>query len=274
MRALWLLAALWTGTALAEDLVILSVADIYPLMPPPGAKHWDPAPVVAAVQASPTAFTPKDVYALVDAEVHPEVIKAVAARAALFYDPKWRPLAAQAADARRGQPATTVTVDEKNFVELFEFFNDAKNEITAAEARVGALGTRRDDESQSMFERRSRAHQEALVKARGPFEGRIEATTFSVSLPATVVERDGCKRSVASIPLEAVSFDLFRTGMGTRAASNPVTLVGTPTVDSAQFTTESPRRFEAVGRCGTTGTRLRMTLKRTWDGQWSGSGGF
>ncbi|MEZ5247637.1 MAG: hypothetical protein R2707_21300, partial [Acidimicrobiales bacterium] len=56
-------------------------------------------------------------------------------------------------------------------------------------------------------------------------------------------------------------------------ANTPVEVSGT-SLDSARFTLESPKRFEAVGRCGTTGTKLTMTLHRTWDGKWDGQGGF
>jgi hypothetical protein len=272
MRALLLLAL--TAAAPAEDgITITKLEDIYPLLPPPGATKWDPAKVVEAVHASDYEFTPKHAYELVDRQVHPEIVKAVCAKAALFYDPSWKPMSVIAAEARRGQPAQTIPLTNADFVRLFEFFNDVKNELEAAEGRIGPLQAQQSSESVSMFERRARKRDEDLTRARGPHEGRIEATTFDLTLDATTADRDGCSRAVAEVDLSNLSFDLFRVGMGVKEVSNPVT-VKSSSIESARFTAESPRRFEVLGRCGTKSTRLRMTLVRTWDGKWSGAGTF
>jgi hypothetical protein len=108
--------------ARADDVVITQVADIYPKLPPEGAKAWDPAPLVQGIYASPFEFTPKHVYELIDASVRPEVIQAVAARAALFYDPGALPLGTLAANARLGQAKQTLTLDERSFAILFESY--------------------------------------------------------------------------------------------------------------------------------------------------------
>ena len=276
MRALLWLSIL-TSAAPAEDgdggIVITKLEDIYPLLPPEGATKWDPAPVVEAVKASDFEFTPKHAYELIDREVHPEIVQMVCAKAALFYDPTWKPLHVTAADARRGQPAETLSLTESSFVRLFEFFNDAQNDIAAAEGRVGPLTAQQASESGSMFERRKRKRDEDLARARGPHHGRIEATTFDLTFGATTAERGGCSRAVSEVDLSSLSFDLFRLGMGVRDVSNAVA-VKSSSIESARFTTESPRRFEVLGRCGTKGSRLRLTMARTHDGQWSGSGTF
>lgn len=258
----------------APGPVINRVEDIWPLLPPPGTKTWNPQPVVDAVNASPHVFTPKDYYACVDHAVPADITKAVAARAAVFYDPSALPLTTLAANARRGQPAQTIPVGASDFTVLFEFFNDVQNDLTEAESHAPPDTPQAPSESQSMYERRMRARDEALVQARGPFEGRIEATTFQVDLPASVVDKDGCKRSYAVVDMSVIPIDLFRVGMGTRATTAIVDTRSSATVETARFTVENPRRFEVVGRCGTTGTKAHLTMKRTYDGKWSAQGGF
>jgi hypothetical protein len=254
-------------------IVITKVADIYPVLPPPGAKSWDPKPLIDAIKVSPTVFTPKDVYELVDRKVRADVIQPVAAKAGLFYDPTARPaISDQQIAARAPAMKQTVTYADGQFVQLFEFFVDRKNDLAAAETRVGPLEPQKGTESQSIFERRARSHQEQVVKAKGPPEGRIQNTTFVVTLAATVSERDGCSRAVAVWDGAAVSLDVFRLGMGTTKASTAlVQLTNSPTVEKAQFTLENPRRFEILGRCGTTGKQGRVTMSRTPEGVWSGT---
>ncbi len=279
----WFLAA-WMalpgGVAWAEDpkpaptgIVITKVADIYPILPPPGAKTWDPKPLVDAIKASTSTFTPKDVYELIDRKVRPDVITPVAVKAGLFYDPNsMLALSDQQAKARGAAPKQTLTLDAAQFVQVFEFFQDMKNELAGADARVGPLPPQAGNETPSIFERRARSHQEQLVKARGPYEGRMQNTTFAVTLPATVSERDGCSRAVATWDGNGVAFDLFRLGMGTTKASTAIVqLTNSPTVEKAQFTVETPRRFEVLGRCGTAGKTARITMSRTAEGVWSGS---
>ncbi len=269
--------AMW-GALAAEPtpIVITKVGDIYPVLPPAGATKWDPNPLITAIKATEATFTPKDVYELIDRQVRADVITAVAAKAALFYDPNTMlALSVQQERARGGAPKQTVTLDQTSFVQLFEAFSDHRNEVQQVEQRVGALGDRRADESQSMYERRARTREEQLVKARGPFDGRIGGTTFAVTLPATVQERDGCSRSVATWDANVVSFDLFRYTMGTtRSSSAAVALTASPSVEKAWFTVDNPRRFEVIGRCGTTGTKAKITMSRTPEGAWSGTAGF
>ncbi|MCA9492076.1 MAG: hypothetical protein KC621_19220 [Myxococcales bacterium] len=263
----------------AEDtpgIVIEKVGDIYPILPPPGATRWDPNPLIEAIKASTGTFTPKDVYELIDHEVRPDVVSAVAAKAALFYDKNnMVSLTVQQQRARGGAMKQTVTLDDNNFAQLFQTFSDHRDAIAGADARVGALGDRRSDESQSMYERRARARDEQLVKVRGPFEGRIANTTFTITLPATVQERDGCSRAVAAWNANAIDFDLFRYTMGTtRAASATVALTQSPSIDKAWFVIDAQRRFEVLGKCGTTGSKAKVTMTRTPEGAWSGSAGF
>ncbi|MEQ1507864.1 MAG: hypothetical protein ABMB14_36890, partial [Myxococcota bacterium] len=277
----WLFVWLGFGIAEAQEpapaptgITITRPEDIYAKLPPPGATQWDSAPLVAGVTASTFPFTPKHYYDLLDHEVPPEILRVVAAKAAVFYDPNALPLPRIAANARRGAPKSTVQLDAAHFVVLFEFFNDAKNDLAEADTRVGPLAPRGPSETVNLYERRVRARDEALAKARGPVEGRIEGTTFMVDLPATVAETGGCKRSVATADMSAIAFELFRGALGTIATTAAVKTPNSPTIEAARFTLENPRRFEVIGRCGTTGTKLRMTLTRTFDGTWSGQGGF
>ena len=280
MRALLMLLLCASSAGAAETpaaeggIVVAELADIYPHLPPEGARSWDPKPLIEAIRASSFEFTPKHVYELIDRQVHVEVIKTVAARAALFYDPATMlPLSAQSERARQGAMKQTVTLDERSFVQLFEFFSDVHNDLAEVEKRVGPLQPRQPNETQSMFERRARARDERLVKERGPFEARVANTTFALTLPAQVVERDGCARAVASWDATAVSFDLFRSTMGTtKASAAPVTLTASPTIELARFTVDGTRRFEVLGRCGTTASRVRLNLNRSPEGQWTGNG--
>lgn len=258
----------------APALTVNSLADVYAALPPEGAKNWDSGPLVDAIGKSTHVFTPNDYYEVLDKRLLPEIVKVMAAKAAVFYDPNAQPLDEIAAKARLGQTKTTIQVGASNFVEVLEFFNDVKNDLAAAETRVGPATPQGKTESQNAYERRIRTRIEALAKAKGPVEGRVESTTFQVELPATPTELDGCKRSVAQFDASALPFELFRTTFGTTATNAIVDTKGSTTIEAARFTLENPRRFEVVGRCGTTGAKLRMTLNRTYDGKWRGQGGF
>ena len=269
----WSLALAQQPAPAPSGIVINKVADIYPVLPPAGAKSWDPKPLIDAIKASPTQFTPKDVYELIDRKVRTDVIQPVAAKAGLFYDPNsMLAISDQQVKARATAMKQTLTYDNTSFVQLFEFFSDIKNELAAAEARVGPLQAQQGNETQSIFERRARSHQEQVVKAKGPPEGRIQNASFVVTLTASVSDRDGCSRAVAVWDGAAVSFDLFRLGMGTTKSSSAIVqLTNSPTVEKAQFTLDSPRRFEILGRCGTTGKQGRITMSRSVDGVWTGT---
>ena len=102
-----------------------------------------------------------------------------------------------------------------------------------------------------------------------------ENITRTITLPATVQERDGCSRAVAAWNANAIDFDLFRYTMGTtRAASATVALTQSPSIDKAWFVIDAQRRFEVLGKCGTTGSKAKVTMTRTPEGAWSGSAGF
>lgn len=266
--------------ALAADpapsaISITKFEDIEPALPPPTATKWNPEPLVAGINASTFAFTPKHYYTLVDrGGVNADVLKAVAAKAAVFYDPNAKPLAEQARLARQGAAKSNISIGPDNFVEVLEFFNDAKNDLAAADASVGKATPQGANETIHLYERRMRTRDENLVKAKGPIEGRVDNATFTVILPATVVEQGGCKRSVSTVDLNEVPFDLFRTTMGAVSSTAKLTLTGATNLETAQFSIEGSRRFEAIGRCGTTGATLRLTMSRTFDGKWSGTGAF
>ncbi len=259
--------------AVAQDdapIVIDRVRDIYPLLPPEDARRWDPAPVVEAIEASDGTFTPADVYALVDRRAPAPIIEAVSHKASLFYDPSWRPLDEQRIAARIPQPAQTLTLTASDFVILFEFFNDVKNDIAAAETALGSL-RRGPSETDSLFERRSRQHTEERIRATGLHEARIASTTFAITLPASTQTLDGCARPVASVDLSALDFDLYRTGVGTRSVRNAIALRSS-SIESARFDTNNGARFEVLGRCGGSGRKATLSISRTHDGAWSGTG--
>ncbi|MEQ1569164.1 MAG: hypothetical protein ABMA64_26245, partial [Myxococcota bacterium] len=172
--------------AAPSTISVNRVEDIYAALPPPGARSWDSAPLVAGINASAFTFTPKHYYDVLDHGCPPEVTKAVAAKAAVFYDAKAIPLPVIAANARAGQAPATITVPSSEFVVLFEFFNDAQNEILVAEQQIPGSPDQAPGETLNAFERRMRTREEALVRARGPVEGRIAATTFVLDLPAVV----------------------------------------------------------------------------------------
>jgi len=260
------------GAAFSSDEIVIGApADIVPLLPPPGASSWDPAAVVEAIRVSRAAFSPADVYDLVDRRAPERVIRAVSERAGEPFDHTWRPLDEIAADARRGQPESTVTVDVETMAQLFTTLQRLEAEVDHAQRSIAPLAPRGAGETERLYERRARRHAIEQVRAVGPAHGRIEATSFVVELPVVEASSDGCRRPVAIADMSDLPFSTFRAGMGALERSNPVNMTSS-TIERALFTVEGGFRLEVVGRCGEVARSARFTLRRTHDGRWSGRG--
>ncbi len=255
-----------------EGIEIRRIGDIYPHLPPPGATRWTPDKLVAAIDASSVRWSPRHVYELIDKEVPQPVIKAVASKCGLFYDGSQLPLSVQAQNSRQGAPAETVAVNEGNAADFFGWFEKVFADVEAAEGQV-EVTMRKPNETEDQYERRERANEEERVRLIGPHEGRIQMATFELSLPATVQNRDGCERPVATLDASSVDFNLFRDVMGTRLTETLVQITSR-SVDKMAFSVAPNRELFAIGRCGAKGSRLEMTLKRSAEGAWTGNGDF
>ncbi|MEN0063265.1 MAG: hypothetical protein AAGA48_14015 [Myxococcota bacterium] len=266
---LWIFA-LQAGFA-ADEIVIERPADIVPLLPPPDATQWDASKVVEAIRVSAYSFTPSDVYDLVDRQAPARVVEAVAQRAGEPYDPTWRPIDAIAAEARQGQTGETLKLDAATIGRLFTTLEGLQKEVDRARRSVAPLAPRGSGETARLYERRARRHAIDVVRAVGPAQGRIEATTFEVVLPVAQETRGGCKRPVALADLSAMPFSTFRAGMGVLHRVNEVSVTSS-TIEHAEFSVNNGFRFEIWGRCGEVAEEARIVMRRTHDGQWSGRG--
>ena len=271
--SVWLLI----GLALAQDapasgIEISRTADIYPHLPPPGATRWDPAKLVAAVDASTRRWEPNDVYELIDQEVPEPIIKVVAGKVGLFYDGSAKPLKTIAAEARAGASAETVVVSG-DIAPVFTWFEGVFKARTEAEDTLGIPAMRGGSETEHQYQRRMREYEEQRVKQVGPVEGRIQAATFEVTLPAVMKNEGGCERPVAVGDASSVDFDLFREVAGTRQPETLVSLAS-HSVEKMMFAVAPQRRVEAHGRCGRSASSLVVSMKRAAEGQWTASGDF
>ncbi|MEO0601725.1 MAG: hypothetical protein AAF211_09825 [Myxococcota bacterium] len=271
MRGLLVMMIAVATAGSADEIVIETPGDIVPRLPPPDAKRWDPAPLVAAIRASAYAFSPADVYALIDRRAPERVIRAVCEKAGEPFDPSWRSLDELAAAARRGQSAERIELGEGDFDRLFTTLQRLEAEVAKAARSVAEPPPRGGDESQRLYERRLRRHASARVRALGPAEGRIAATSFAITLPATRQTRDGCVRPLAIADVSRLPFSTFRAGMGTLDREN-VVAVDSETIEQARFTVNGGFRFEVLGSCDADAEQVTLELRRTHDGQWSGTG--
>jgi len=268
----WLTLAFAQSDGATSGIEIHRVADIYPHLPPPGARRWDPAKLVEAVEASTRRWEPNDVYELIDHEAPEPIIKAVAGKVGLFYDGSQQPLQAIAEKARAGAAPETVTVDG-DVSQLFTWFENIFKERSAAEDQLGIPHMKASNETEHQYQRRMREYEEKRVALVGPVEGRIQMATFEVTLPATTANVDGCERPVAIGDASSVNFDLFREVAGSRAPETLVQLTSY-SAEKMMFAVAPQRRIEAHGRCGKSGSSLKMTMKRSADGAWTANGDF
>jgi len=169
---------------------------------------------------------------------------------------------------------------------LFEEMNDYKNGESLAVKALGDLPPRASHEDDNQFQLRQRKHEEAIVSARAPWEGKIDATSFEAELTGDFTTYDGsCTQAHISVDLSVIQFNLFRTAMGGLRVEVPIT-VASKNVEKAQFVAVNPYRFEAWSKpiCVSSGaaaslagqgSKLKITFKRTFDSDnWTGSGEF
>lgn len=270
--SLWMLLIAMVDPSFAEDeVVIRTPADLVERLPPPDATRWDATAVVQAIAASPHDWSPADVYELVDRRAHEDVVRAVCREAGELYDERWQPLDQIAAQARQGQAPQTLTLTAANFRTLFTTLAELESDVRRAAARVPTLAPQKPGETQRIYERRVRRHAIDEARAKGPAQGRIDATTFDITLPVAQANRDGCTRPVAAVDVSDLPFATFRAGMGVPDRTNPVE-VSSSTIEHAEFSSNQGFRFEVWGDCGKTADEARLTISRTWNGQWSGRG--
>jgi hypothetical protein len=258
--------------------------DVLAMLDKPDTK---PVDVVAAINASTDKWLPHHVYALIDRHAPREVIGAVAAKAAVFYDGSQLSLDDQGAATRAAVPPEVVPVHSADdLVMIFEFFNDVKNEIDAAKASAGPKPTQNAGEMEAVFDKRARAFDESVVAAIAPSEGKIDATTWAVELPAALGAPDakGCQKVELLADLPSVGYLLFRTAMGGNLVLYDVTFPKPITVEKLQWGGENSRRLQGTSWpiCDPTalatlssGVKFKGTLHRTHlGGDWTGTGEF
>lgn len=234
--------------------------------------------LTSAIEASQFDWTYADVYQIVDLGHGPDVTRPAAAKAGMFWDsPKAK--SKIIADGRASAPAETVTISgNDDFVILFEFFNDIKYAIKAAEREADSIDPRQSHESDDDWFLRKRKAEEGRLATVSPLEGKINATTFKITLTGAVAEVGGCKKAAVNIPLEKIDFNLYRYTLGGSAVDLPLSLEGS-NVESVAFKATGGRRFEAFSTCvsgsGANGARLELEMRRPFNSDaWTGKATF
>jgi hypothetical protein len=211
------------------------------------SKGVAPKEIEQAILDSKSTWRPKDFFELVDARAPEGVLRALAAKAAVFYDGTEKPLEDVAKEARAYQPSEKLTLTDADFVVLFEWFNDRKYERDAAVNAIGPAPKRNTGELDREFDLRQRAYDVAVAKARGPADGKIEAAVFTLDLSVAFDpwdSRTGCGRARLSAEVDKVDYFVFRETLGGLQNTAPVT-IKSRTAESMKFTAEGHRRLEA-----------------------------
>jgi hypothetical protein len=272
----------WFGAVFAALVPALALAaaldDIQALI----VAGKPPTEIIEAVHQHKGEWLPHDVYALIDSGAPPEVIKAVAAHAVVFYDgvnPK--SLVAIAAEARQGIPPQTVSATD--MLLLFEWFADEKAEADQLRASVPALEPMKDGETQSQYDIRKRTYDEDLVRTVTQADGKIDVTTFHVDLPASFsADAKGCAVGSVLVSLDAVNYFTFRAAMGTTAPKVPLILKKSRSIASGEFDNGETKAFRLTSKpvCGPPAAGLSsgkavFDLSRTAKGgDWAVAGEF
>lgn len=261
-----LAAAAWA----ADPLVVTHIDDVHRLVREGAVPHE----IAAAVGTSSYGFLPRHAYALLDARAPADVVRAVHAKAGVYWDASLKPLADVQAAARMGAPTVTHVIESGNLLGVFEILGAAAADRERVLASLGAKPTRQAGETDYAFDQRARTWALAQAKALGPVEGRLEAITFELRLPAVYgpVEPDGCLIVTAIVDVHAVAFFDFRNAMGTTLQRNDVDLGKvSKTVASMTWIGDDRERIEAesIRLCGPavgglTGqaARLEATVRR------------
>ncbi len=239
----------------------------------------------AAIDDSPHEWHTKDVYALVDLELGSEIAEMAAAKAGIFWQ-GGTSLRQLAVDGRASAKPQTTKIGNSDLIILFEDLNDIKNNQDMAIKAVGDLPPRLGHEDDNLFQLRQRQHEEAIIKARSPWEGQVDVTSFEIELTGGFTPHDGkCTQAHINADLSMVQFQLFRTAMGGLRVEVPIAMTS-KNVEKAQFVAINPYRFEAWSKpiCVSSaaasslagqGSKLKMTIHRTFDGDnWTGIGDF
>ncbi len=285
MRAMWKsrisVAALALALALSPVSAPAAVVDDVLAM---CTAAKPPNEIIEVVHAHKGEWLPRHVYQLIDAKAPPDVIKAVAAHAVVFYDGvNPRSLEAVAAQARAGMAPATVKLAD--FVILFEWFADLKTEVDALRAGVSALKSQQPGETTAQLDVRKRTYDEDIVLAVTPAEGRIDLTSFEVELPVRYsADPKGCAVGTAEVPLDQVNYFTFRTAMGTTNQRVPVVGKKSRSVSAGEFYNGETKYFRITSKaaCGevasgliASGGKVRLLLNRTAKGgDWTASGEF
>ncbi len=268
---------LFLFAAFASEPVAVSHIDDVNRLLREGAPAVD---LAAAIGASDYAFLPRHAYALLDGHAPADVVRAVSAKAGVYWDATLEPLDQVAAKARLGAASETMNVDADGVV-VIERLADAFHAREAVVARVGPAPTRLANETDYAFDQRGRTYKLSLAKALGPVEGRLEGLRFVLTVPAFYGEPDGagCLTVRANVDVSIVDFFVFRNAMGTTLQRNAVELGKvSKTVASLVWIGDDKERFEAAsiplcgpavpGLVGKT-ARLEATIRRKASGGWT-----
>jgi hypothetical protein len=242
--------------------------------------------LASAVEGSAFDWSVENVYSLVDLDMPEEVCKPAATKAGMFWDsPKSMKAIIDAGRASAGSQTITIN-GNPDLVMVFEFFNEVHWGIKAAEEQVGPLKPKESWESDDAFWLRKRKHEEAIAAATSPWEGKIDATTFSAVLTGGFSPYDGsCTSALVDLDLSQVQFDLYRRTLGGNAVNVPVAATGR-NVGSISFMASGRRRFEAISTplcvsagsaasLAAAGSKVELTFRRPHNSdKWTGTAEF
>jgi len=241
--------------------------------------------ITEAIELSSHAFTTKDVYALVDLDLDPTLADKAAKKAGIFWQ-GGTSLNQLAAEGRASAAPTTFNLNNGDLVILFEEINEYKNEEALAIKNVGDLAPKASHEDDNKYQLRQRKHDEAIVRARSPWEGKIDAATFVGEFTGGFTQYDGnCTQAHIEVDLSMVTFELFRAAMGGLRVEVPIQ-TASKNIQKVQFSAMSPYRFEAwsnpicvssgaAASLAGQGSKLKITFKRPHESDsWTGTGDF
>ena len=178
-------------------------------------------------------------------------------------------------------------LNDSNIIVLFEWFNDLKYEKEAAEKAVGSLAPKGAGELDRDFDLRKRKYAVDKANAVGAADGKIDALTIELELTGeweAFDARRGCGRAKLNKVVNEVDYFVFRETLGTLGNVNEVEMKSR-SVGGLRFSSNPDRRIEgeSFDVCTSEGSygsmagkpvKLQATLKRTYDGKWSGRGEF
>jgi len=217
---------------------------------------------------------------LADEEVPEDVLKAMAARTSIFFDPQQiQSLSAYASGYRAGQPQKQFSVGAGGLTEVMTWFKGLEDQRQALVDGVPGPPPQGADELDHAYDLRMRGHQKELARLTGPIDGQIESTTLVLKLPVVAGAHDGSCGVLTVEEVAAVDFFTFRGGMGVTDRKNPITLESR-SVAGALFQTSPSRALAATSHkvcvpssqwAGTAkSASLRGELRRSANGKWSG----